>query len=267
MVEPYFVLYRLANGIIDSINFPINVMFSAFWFWKRPRFRGKPRMPKTTQNLFLDSGGYQAFTRFSGYPFNVEQYARYVERVKPTFVATMDYPCEKELTLLDSRKDRVKETVNNAVELVDLEATMGFDAEVVPVIQGYLIEDYMHCISLYNEVGLCLEHVAVGSLCKRKNSKEIRDILLAIRYSLPNSKIHAFGLTLSALKDLAIVQSINSFDTQAWLWEIKSNKFQGLPSQLRVLSLLEEYRTKVQSLLESHVGTQTLIPYIQEVEN
>jgi len=242
-------------------------MFSAFWFWKRPRFRGQPRMPKTTQNLFLDSGGYQAFTRFSGYPFTVEQYARYVDRIKPTFVATMDYPCEKELTLLDSRKERIKETVNNAVELADLEEIIGFDAQIVPVIQGYSGQEYIHCIDLYNEVGLPLDYIAVGSLCKRKNMKEIRDVLLAIKYVLPKSKIHAFGLSLSAIKDFAVVQSINSFDTQAWLWEIKSNKFQGLQPQMRVLCLLEEYKTKVFSVLEAHEGAQTLVPYIQEVEN
>jgi hypothetical protein len=258
MVEPYFVLYRVQNRVIEEVDFPINVMYSAFWFWKNGKFRGKPRFPKTMQKLFLDSGGYQAFTKFGSYPFTVEDYARYISEVSPNFAATMDFPCEPQLSL-GTVEERIQKTVLNAKEL----AKLAENEELVMVLQGYRIDDYLSCINLYEKEDLSLDHVAIGSLCRRKSNKEIYGILNAIRKVLPNSKIHGFGLSLTAVKDFSIFQLIDSFDTQAWLWEIKSNRFKTLKPYERVLSLLREYNGKINFHLNNHSKTQTLIPYIE----
>jgi hypothetical protein len=258
MVEPYFVLYRVQNRVVEEVDFPINVMYSAFWFWKNGKFRGKPRFPKTMQKLFLDSGGYQAFTRFGSYPFQVEDYARYIKDVCPNFAATMDFPCEPQLSL-GTVEERIRKTVSSAKALAKLLENV----ELVMVLQGYQRQDYLSCIDLYEKEDLNLDYVAVGSLCRRKSIKEIYKILEAIMKVLPNSKIHGFGLSLSAVKDFSIFQLIDSFDTQAWLWEIKSKRFHTLKPYERVLSLLREYNQKINFHLNSHSKTQTLIPYVE----
>lgn len=86
---------------------------------------------------------------------------------------------------------------------------------IIPVIQGFSLEDYHRCIDLYAEKGVDLSSyrtVGVGSICRRQASKEAIEILKTI-YDRGIS-IHGFGLKKLALKNA--VQYLVSADSMAW---------------------------------------------------
>lgn len=145
--------------------------------------------------------------KYGDYPFSVEQYAHLIAWLRPDFYASMDYPCEPEISRslsLISNEDRIKKTLHNANELSKYEKH--FSGKLVPVIQGYELKEYLNCIDLYKECGMIQEYMAVGSMCRRISSNELHELIQGIyqraKYYGCN-KLHFFGLKLSPdLSDL-----------------------------------------------------------------
>jgi hypothetical protein len=63
-------------------------------------------------------------------------------------------------------------------------------------------------------VGKSYPRLAIGTVCKTNNVKFIQNCLEMARKNFPDSYIHAFGLTLSALP--RVHNKIDSFDSMAW---------------------------------------------------
>lgn len=168
--------------------------------------------------LFMDSGGFQLIGQYGEYPFENEEYLHYAEEINPDFLAPLDYPCDgvdnpiKGVNI--SNDERIKRTVENDVFLLD---NYEGEGRVVPVIQGYDVEEYKNCVNRLKERGAITEYMGVGSICRRKKSNEVYEILKTCK-EMTNSKLHVFGLSLNLVKMPKIRHLINSFDTMSWMY-------------------------------------------------
>jgi hypothetical protein len=183
----------------------INVMFSAAGFWDNDEqeWRKGKKFKKSFGLRFLDCGGYLMLQKYGDYPFSVTNYANLVARLTPHFYATMDFACEPNLvdqakSKIKTVRGRIEATVTNAVKLAEWENQL--PGQMVPVIQGYTLREYLLCLLLYREVGLIRDYMAVGSMCQRTNSKELSELIPGIYHAaqrLGCTKLHFFGLKLS----------------------------------------------------------------------
>ena len=149
----------------------------------------------------------------------------------------MDYACEPELTITTKAKEhsrgfdmsvseRIEKTVTNAELLIGSYDFNGATT-IIPVIQGWKLDDYKYCIDLYRKKGLLTDYVAFGSMCRRLKVREARRFVVKLTdylWRFCDAKTHFFGFKLSFLKDFAIQERIYSADTAAWTHNGMSRK-------------------------------------------
>lgn len=186
------------------------------------------------EKIFLDCGAYSLRYKLAHYP--LKQYYHWIRtlyRENLAHVATVDIIGDME------------GTVKAGVECLRSENPFPW----VPVIQGNTTSDYVDCIYLYEKEGFDLSKclIAVGGL-KGRNHLHIRTILT----SLKRWKIHAFGLTLSHLRDPSIWTSIFSADTGTWK--------QRPSTTTEKYSQLERFKHNLE-LLTSDYEKQTILPF------
>ena len=90
----------------------------------------------------------------------------------------------------------------------------------LPVIQGYSLHDYMQCVELYYEAGICLHAlplVGLGSICRRQHTKEAERIIREI--SILGIKLHAFGFKQKGLEQVS--DALASADSLAWSYQAR----------------------------------------------
>lgn len=178
----------------------LNVMYSAAGFWNDGEWRRK-KFQKRIGLKWLDCGGFTLLNKYGDYPFSIVNYANLQAFLRANFYATMDYPCEPEISRtlgLMSNQERIKATVKNALELMDWESQL--PGQLVPVIQGHSLQEYQYCIELYSRAGAIREYMAVGSMCRRISTEEINRLIPGIYESAQQAgvkRLHFFGLKLS----------------------------------------------------------------------
>jgi hypothetical protein len=215
------------------------------------------------KTLFIDSGGFHSSLLNGRYTKTDREYLQYIEKVQPTYFALRDYPCEPELLQKHNRtvKDHITMTLNHHIALLDQLPNYNIQAQPIPVLQGWKTEDYLYCLDLYKEHDLITDYTAIGSICRRNATREIRKIITAVREGLPRAtRLHGFGVSLSALKDHTIWRSLYSVDSSAWDYTARWKKYRGNIS-IPQASLLAatQYLQKLHRLHRKH-KTQTTLP-------
>lgn len=215
-VPRLFVVFYFHKGYSKVWNRRINIMISAGHYWKKHKFK-MPIVYESFSNLFIDSGGFQLIGKFGEYPFTTDDYVSFVNKISPDYCATLDYPCDGLDRIMPhiklTNKERIERTVNNSISILDHDV----DAKVIPVIQGYSLDEYQYCLDRLKEQGLMRGRMAVGSVCIRKRKQEVKDILRLIR-KCTSAKLHVFGLNMVFLHDDEIRTLVDSFDTFAWFF-------------------------------------------------
>lgn len=199
----------------------LNVMYSAAGAWNEQEQRFNPRkfLPGT-HGRWLDCGGYTVLNKFGDYPWSMAAYANLVAKLQPDYYATMDYPCEPDITRalrLKSNLERIQATVANAATFASEYEPMIDGPQMVPVIQGWTLDEYLHCIQIYQEAGLIREYMAVGSMCTRSNDEQLKEIVPAIYEATRRAgvhRLHFFGFKMSSMLD-GLQPYIHSQDSAA----------------------------------------------------
>jgi len=171
--------------------------------------------------LLIDSGGFPSSFIYNGYKDSDERYLAFVKSVKADYFVLRDYPCEPQILkkFNTSVRDQIHKTLEHHIKLLDLFERSNLNAQPIPVIQGWKIEDYLYCLDLFDEYGLLgkFDYIAIGSTCRRHQVKYTQRIILTIRKELPKRKrLHAFGVKLSVLRNKAVWDSLYSVDSSAW---------------------------------------------------
>lgn len=200
------------------------------WLW-RESFRGvllfvsrralaerKSPFPRATTEWALDSGGFTELSMNGQWLLSEEGYVALVRQFQAElggmrWAAPQDWMCEPAIiqkTGLDVHEHQVR-TVKNLVRLRALAPEIRF----APVIQGWVLSDYLRCVEMYRHVGIDLRAepvVGVGTICRRQGTLEAEQIMRTLRDR--GLRLHAFGAKVSGLKRYA--DAVSSSDSLAW---------------------------------------------------
>jgi len=216
-------------------------------------------IPAEGKEWQLDSGGYtvgvknKLETPFAhDYPFNIETYADFINRQKPTIAWTMDasvkYPFPKDII-----KKKQEITNENTAKLIDYTGK-----RIGNILQGWDLEDYQRHIDMMKESGTLTDWIGM-SVTKAKYDKYFaRDMVVEVSKMLPKStKLHALAFKFALLKPFPVLtQIIHSSDSANWI-NLSNYK---IPSKLQTGALVE-FVNKMEDFLKSVQTTKDIFQY------
>ncbi|MFI6634304.1 hypothetical protein ACIBI7_35945 [Nonomuraea fuscirosea] len=176
------------------------------------------------RHVAIDSGAFTELSLYHEFVTTPEEYlaalARYDDELTVLdWAAPQDWMCEPWMLAKTGLTvaEHQRRTVANFVQLTELWPEFS-DAEcpVMPVLQGWTVDDYLACVALYEEHGVHLaqdfEIVGVGSVCRRQATMEIGDIFRTLaQLDLP---LHGFGVKLAGLRRYG--RYLVTSDSMAW---------------------------------------------------
>jgi len=197
-------------------------------FVSNTRFR-RLKYPKPAIGRWcLDSGGFSVLSRFGEWIFSRLDYLKDIERYVQNvgnldWVAPMDYMCEESVLRKTGLtvEEHQRRTIDNFLFLRHHVGDL-----VIPVLQGWTLDEYLSHIDQYQQAGINLEDesvVGLGSICRRNQREPIKKIIT--RVADANIKLHTFGLSGYALKDNHKI--IKSSDSMSWSYQ--ASKYPPLP--------------------------------------
>ena len=186
------------------------------------------RMPKrkpivASSAWVLDSGGFTELALYGGWRSTAKQHADNVRRISSSstnmlWASPQDWMCEP--SMLAKTKKTVKEhqalTITNFLELRNTAA----DLPIIPVLQGWVLADYLSHVEQYASAGINLESesiVGVGSVCRRQGTSEATEIFR--RLADLGLRLHAFGLKTQGLRTSSGI--VKSSDSMAWSYSAR----------------------------------------------
>lgn len=249
-----------------------DILLSAGTAWKNPGKSGANEgfditVPESEQ-LFIDSGGFQATAHFGcEYPYDDSDLFVWAEDLGADYVAGMDFACERAEILAENIEaadadtipsigERIERTIDKQIEQYALYSELadrdgGWSFEFVPVVQGYSVEQYRYCAERLKEAGVATDYMAIGSVCKRDSPDKILDVLDACKDVLPGTEFHLFGATRRVWSDSRFWGAFRSSDTHAWA---VSHPDGGWPSNnAEKAEAFAHYRSRIRSLTEAMV--------------
>jgi hypothetical protein len=172
------------------------------------------------QGWMLDSGAFSEISQHGHYRDAPEVYAAAIVRWAQcgTLLAAVsqDWMCEPHI--LAKTGLTVAEHQRLTIERYDeLRALVPPHIHLMPVIQGYLPEQYVTCIRAYGDRITPGMWVGVGSVCKRNgNPRDIAAVLRAIAHERPDLCLHGFGCKQTAIGSASVRRYLASADSMAW---------------------------------------------------
>lgn len=206
--------FRRLSVVAVGVGAPI--LISANAFWRNGRFSLPNGSIFGDADIALDSAGFVAMLRYWGYRWTLGDYVNLASHLRPTWWAAPDYCCEPQIA---HDRAEVLERVERTAFKLDWARQVAADRGVappMPVLQGWLPEDYLHCADLMPDLPRL---VGVGSVCRRNIGGPdgvIRIIMTLDRHLPPHVLLHLFGVKGSAITALAGHPRIYSVDSQAW---------------------------------------------------
>jgi hypothetical protein len=237
---------------IHQVNWieKINVSFMI----SRARLEKRKTFPIAKVDYALDSGGFTELNKYGKWSITERQYVNIVHRIidnvgNPTFVAPQDRMCEPFVCSKAKKSvaQHIKETVENFVKLKEMFST---NIYLLPVIQGYTLDDYLSCVDLYAAYGIDLTDyplVGLGSICRRQKTKEGIQIIKTI--AALGISLHGFGLKTTALR--YVKNDIISSDSMAW--SFAGRRISNPTGKTKNLANSYEYMLKWRAELEQKI--------------
>lgn len=193
-------------------------------------------------DVALDSAGFTAMARYGDYRWTHEQYLDLVAARDWTWWAAMDYCVEPPVAGAPVTKElRIQATAWGYHRSCELAARRGLKPPM-PVLQGWLPQDYVHCVEL---MGLRGEQwpnlVGIGSVCRRSvyGPDGVATVIETLdRLLPPHVKFHLFGVKGTAVQRLGAHPRFASIDSQAWDYSLRAEQRTGRTQQMRVGAML-----------------------------
>lgn len=246
-------------GSYDGLFEGENVLASAGVAYRNPGAdMFSIHVPENPNHLIIDSGGFQAATRWNGvqacerglhgrYPYSERELHDWAEEIGADVVAGRDVACEEAIHLYDHEAghiwpgdyfDRFLDSLDYQIRQQQVYESQSYSHDFMPVIQGKEPSEYERFIQLMTHEGLdTYDRVAIGTVCKRSDLDDILEIVQLVRDYFPKKWLHLFGGTLNIYKDPRFDGLFESSDTAAWNW--------GGESKAHKMELFAEYRSKV----------------------
>lgn len=217
-------------------------------FISHNRLSKQKTLPRAAHPWALDSGGFTELKQHGGWRISAVEYAASVRRCRDEigrldWAAPQDWMCEpwvifgrmqhldpshkeyyhgtreargipadgpdEDLTTAVRKHQRY--TVDNYLELTAIAPDLPF----IPVLQGWNLADYLHCLEMYSQAGVDLKAqpvVGLGSVCRRQATEEI-DIITSTLHAR-GIRLHGFGVKTLGLGIYG--PYLTSADSLAW---------------------------------------------------
>lgn len=195
-------------------------------FVSRRVLKDRKRLPIATAPWALDSGGFTELSMYGWWETTEQEYVADVRRFADEignldWAAPQDWMCEPWIIAKTVRLGRpairkakhLGRTVRNFLSLREELGEL-----VIPVLQGWVRDDYHDCWELYEWSGVDLEAepvVGLGSVCRRQNTAEAGRIVR----SLAPLRLHYFGAKVTGLGNFA--DALTSADSMAWSYRAR----------------------------------------------
>lgn len=192
----------------------------------------------------LDSGAFTKISSLGEYPHAVEWHYRQIcrwSRCGNLLIAVAeDYMCEP--VVLARTGLTVQRHQELSLERYDKLIGLAPPVPIMPVVQGYRVDEYILHLQMYGNRLLPGQWVGVGSVCRRNGSPlEVLAILKTIKLIRPDLRLHGFGLKQLALENQDVRSLLYSCDSMAWS---VPRKFGNSTSGLK---LAHQYQQKIQA--------------------
>lgn len=186
-------------------------------FISRRRLARCQTMPRALGAWALDSGGFSEIALHGRWTTPWWCYVNEVRRYEETigslvWAAPQDWMCEPDMlakTGLSVREHQAR-TLENFLLLRERLGSL-----VVPVLQGWRLEDYLAHLEAYHAAGVNLTQervVGVGSVCRRQATEEALSIFRTLHAQ--GLRLHGFGVKSEGL--LRAAPHLASADSMAW---------------------------------------------------
>lgn len=173
-------------------------------------------------NWILDSGAFTQVLNHGDFTMSVGEYAEHITKWSTcgnlVAAVSQDYMCEPFILKKWNRSVRQHQimTIERFFTLLNYEPPV----YILPVLQGYSLDDYLRCADMYGFPEGC--YVGIGSVCKRnKNTDEIKTILKGV-VDYTGFSLHGFGLKLTALRDPDVRKLLSSSDSMSWSFNARA---------------------------------------------
>ena len=161
----------------------------------------------------MDSGGFTEIAKYGRYTITEAQYLNCILRLNPGVAFCQDWMCEDSIL----RKTGLTIVEHQTLTTNSYLALSKHSPVVMPVLQGVTPEDYVNHLHLYKQrcetTGLLF---GLGSVCRRRDYREIEKIVCTLNNSEPGIKLHGFGVKTTAFKSDFLVRTLYSADSMAW---------------------------------------------------
>jgi len=181
---------------------------------------------KQTGRVFVDSGGFSELSMFGKWETTPHEYATELLRLKNKLGLKIEWAsCQDwmvENAILKKTGLTIREHQSRTIQnyLLMLKLMEGSGIDIIPVLQGQTIGDYLDHIKQYSGAGVQLKElsiVGVGSVCRREFSHEVGSIIRAIFEE--GISIHGFGVKQRGL--IKYGSLLVSADSMAWSYRAR----------------------------------------------
>ncbi len=182
------------------------------------RLRRMRTLPRATAPWVCDSRGFTELSQHGRWTIGARQYAtalrRYAAEIgQLRWASPQDWMCEP--WILTKTGKTIPEHQQLTVESVLLLRALVPEVHVIPVVQGWALDDYLRHIDLYRAHGVDLRAepvVGLGSVCRRQATSDIDLIVSALAATGLN--LHGFGVKTAGLDRYGLL--LASADSFAW---------------------------------------------------
>lgn len=223
MTESSFTFYLGTHepSWLERIDVPLFV--SVRRLRKRKSDQLRRRLPTPVGRWALDSGGFSEIDQYGQWETTPDQYVAEVARIREEmpgldWVAPQDWMCEPHmlaktgLSIADHQGLTIRSVQDLRQQLGDL---------VIPVLQGWTLDDYLRHRDAYDWAGFDLEAeriVGVGSVCRREKTGQAEQIV----WSLYPIRLHGFGMKTTGLRRYGA--GLASADSMAWSYQARKRE-------------------------------------------
>jgi len=184
------------------------------------RLRDRRTLPRPLGRWALDSGGFTELSMFGEWQTSPDHYAAEVQRYADEmpgleWAAPQDWMCEPFITAKTGLtvEDHQARTIRSVQQL-----RQSLGQLVIPVLQGWQLDDYLRHVDAYARAGFDLEAepiVGLGSVCRRQQTGQAEQIVWAL-YPI---RIHGFGMKTEGLRRYGA--ALRSADSMAWSFQAR----------------------------------------------
>lgn len=181
------------------------------------RLRRRITLPRAVAPWVCDSGGFTELSAYGEWRTTPAEYVAGLRRYRDeigwlAWAAPQDHMCEPWITAKTglSIAEHQKLTTENLLEL----RALAPELPIIPVLQGWELDDYRRHLDAYADAGVDLSAepvVGLGTVCRRQATGQIGAIVWTlVRAGL---RLHGFGVKLDGLRQYGYL--LVSADSQA----------------------------------------------------